>query len=952
LQPAYRRPAARSRQAPRSQPTTVGWVAIIVFGFMAGLGLIAAVAAVGFYTSLASDSELPNPRTLTTYVLPEETVILDRTGKRELARFGDARREVVTFEEIPPLVLDATTSIEDKTFWENAGFDPVAIIAAGLDSLRGNSRGASTITQQLVRQRLLPAELVQDPGRTAERKLKEIIQSIRVTQAFPGELGKRDIITAYLNQNYYGNQLYGIKAAADGYFGVGLDELTPAQAAILAALPKSPSNYDLVRNAAEHCLVDVAEGATCPANKVQLVVPDDTVIVERRNAILDFLAAGRTPISGDQYSAADFRSGRDQEVVLASQVTPHWVAPHFVWAVRDELTERLCGVGATTCDALNRGGLRVTTTLDVGLQRIAEKWVRAAAIVPHARDPEAAAKALGFEKLEPWMANLRDKALRNGALVALDYQTGELVAYVGSASYYSTSTRPAFQPQFDVLGKGYRQPGSAFKPFNYAVGIDDKALTAGTLLMDVGTDFGGDYTPSDADLLERGPVRVRTALQFSLNIPAVKAMAVNGPDHVFAKAQDFGMGFQVDRTDAGLALALGVQEVRPVDLVTAYGTLANGGKAIGHTTILTIQSRDGKDVADPYVPPEGNQVISPQAAFIVTDILSGNTDVDINPFWGRFAVDGPDRRRPATLKTGTNNDAKDLNAYGYIAPPTEAARADGAYALTVGVWNGNSDNSLVSTPEAPLFSIDVSTYVWQGFLQEASAKWPVDDFTAPADGLVQAEIDPWTGFLASSGGRAVTEWYLADTQPREALAADTCGEAILMNPNVYEGRFSAWLAADRDWLRRAARGPGAAGGPDGTRTSYFYNRRFQPYGASWGPISGGEGCGSPSPSPSCFIVPTPDPSTGEIPSFAVPSPSGSEPVPLPCPPPSEEPSASPSGGESPSLEPSPSPSEVPTPTPEPTPTPTPSPEPTPTPSPAAPEQSPPPPAPDGGLPAP
>jgi membrane peptidoglycan carboxypeptidase len=536
------------------------------------------------------------------------------------------------------------------------------------------------------------------------------------------------------------------------------------------------------------------------------------------------------------------------------------------------------------------------------------------------------------------MANLRDKALRNGALVALDYQTGEIVAYVGSASYYSTSTRPAFQPQYDVLGKGFRQPGSAFKPFNYAVGIDDRALTAGTMLMDVGTDFGGDYTPSDADLLERGPVRVRTALQFSLNIPSVKAMAINGPDHVFAKAQEFGMGFQVDRTDAGLALALGVQEVRPVDLVTAYGTLANGGRAIGHTTILSIQDRSGNDIVDPYVPPEGTQVISPQAAYIVTDILSGNTDVGINPFWGRFAIDGPERRRPATLKTGTNNDAKDLNAYGYIAPPTAEGRSSGAYALAVGVWNGNSDNSLVSTAESPLFSIDVSTYVWQGFLQEVSATWPETDFTPPPDGLVQAAIDPWTGFLARPDGPAVNEWFLTDTQPREQIPDGVCGESILTNPNVYEGRFSAWLDADRDWLRRAARGPGAAGGPDGTRTSYFYNRRFQPYGASWGPLSGGEGCGSPSPSPSCFVIPTPDPSTGLEPSFALPSPSGSEEVALPCPPASEEPSPSPSFGESPSPEPSLPPSEPP-PTPEPTPVPTPEPTPIPTPEPT-PEASP------------
>ncbi len=871
---------------------------------MAGLGAIGAVAVVGAYNALASD--LADPHLLTQYQLPGETVIYDRTGKIELARFGSAKREVVTFDQIPPILLDATTAVEDKTFWDNAGFDPAAIVSAAFGSLRGEGRGASTITQQLVRARLLDPALVQDPNRTLERKFKEIIESVRVTQTFPGESGKQDIITAYLNQNYYGNQAYGVKAAAESYFGIDLSRIDPAQAAILAGLPKSPSNYDLVRNATGQCTTTVVEGADCP--KTRLVVPEGTDIVSRRNAILDLLASGRTPRSGDQYAAADFQAAKGEPVVLTSQTTPHWIAPHFVWAVRDELAQRLC-LDAPTCEQLDAGGLRVITTLDVRLQKIAEKWVRAAAVVPHSKNPAAAAKALGFDSLLPWMANLRDKALRNGALVALDYQTGELVAYVGSANYYATSNRPEFQPQYDVAGKGFRQPGSAFKPFNYVTGIDDRALTAGTMLMDVSTDFGGGYTPSDADLLERGPVRVRTALQFSLNIPAVKAMAVNTPDHVFAKAQAFGMTFQTDRTQAGLALALGVQEVRPVDLVTAYGALANGGRAIGHTTILNIQDRTGTDVVPPYQPPVGTQVVSPQAAYIVTDILSGNTNKAINPFWGKFAIDGPDRRRPATLKTGTNNDAKDLNAYGYIAPPTEVDRTAGDYALAVGVWNGNSDNSLVSTAKAPLFSIDVSTYVWQGFLQEASATWPVADFTPPPDGLTQAGIDPWTGLLASPGGPTVKELFITGTEPRSQLPTGICGDAVLTQVG-YEARFGNWLTADRDWLRRAEIGTGTAGGPDRSRTSYFYNGRFQPFGASWGPLFGGEGCGSPSPSPSCIPFPTPD-ASGVIPSTEIPppaesAPTGSEaPLALPCPTPSVEPSVSPEVSPSEAVTPSP-----------------------------------------------
>ncbi len=624
---------ATRRRPRRTQPTTLGWIAVILFLFLAGLGAIGAVAAIGAYNSLASG--LADPTTLTEYALPEETIIYDRTGTIELARFGDAKREVVTFDQIPKVLLDATTAVEDKTFWENAGFDPVAIVSASLDSLRGDSRGASTITQQLVRARLLDPALVQDPSRNVERKLKELIQSVRVTSAFPGVEGKQQIITAYLNQNYYGNQSYGVKAAVRSYFGIDLADIDPAQAAIIAGLPKSPSNYDLVRNAIEQCTTVIAEGEDCPTS--ELVVPQDTAVVQRRDLILGLLAEGRTPMSGTQYSAAEFIAAQRDQVVLAGQSATRWIAPHFVWAVRDELATKLCGPDTPTCDALDLGGLRVTTTLDVGLQRIAEKWVKAAAIVPHAKNPTAAAKALGFSKLEPWMQNLRNKNLRNSALVALDYQTGELVAYVGSANYYATKTRDAFQPQYDVIGKGYRQPGSAFKPFNYAVAINDKTLTAGTMLMDVGTDFGKGYTPNDADRLERGPVRVRNALQFSLNIPSVKAMAINGPAHVFAKAQDFGMVFQGQRT-AELALALGVQEVRPVDLVTAYGTLANSGREIPHTTILTVKDTDGADVVDPYVPPAGTPAVSPQAAYIVTDILAGNTNPNVNPYWGKFAI--------------------------------------------------------------------------------------------------------------------------------------------------------------------------------------------------------------------------------------------------------------------------------------------------------------------------
>ncbi|MEO5941414.1 MAG: transglycosylase domain-containing protein [Candidatus Limnocylindrales bacterium] len=908
--------------AVRTSPSAAGWIALTIW---AVFGILAVLATVGVVSGFSRYTEglTPPTKLLDSLAFSEQSVITDRNGV-ELARFGGEKREVAAFADIPPIVIDAQVAVEDKTFWDNAGFDPLAIIAAGLDSLRGNSRGASTITQQLVRQRLLDPKLVQDPHRQLERKLKEIIQSIRLTEAYPGLAGKQQIIAAYLNQNYYGNQTYGVKAAAQTYFGItdkqwAAGEISPAQAAILAGLVKSPSNYDLVRRAVPTCTEQDPNDVEKCLGPTTLEVPQDETIVVRRNLILDLLASGRTVLSKDQFSSQQLLAAKHDPVIVAPQSTPRWIAPHFVWAVQQELADLVCGPDEPTCDTLAGGGLTIRTTLDTKVQAIAEKWVQAAASVPNAKDPAAAAKALKIPYAS-WMKNLRGKDINNGALVAMDYQTGELIAYVGSANYYTAKSTKQFQAKYDVVGNGFRQPGSAFKPFNYLIGIDDGKITAGSMFMDTATDFGGNYTPKDADDFERGPVRVRNALQFSLNIPSVKTAQVNSPEHVFAKAQEYGMVFQGDPSNAGLSIALGVQEVRPVDLVTAWGTLANGGKKTGHTTILSVKNQTGDPVA--AWQPGTDQVASPQATWIVTDILAGNTNPKINPFWGKFALTGPAKeRRPATLKTGTNNDAKDLNAYGFIAPPSEADKAKGQYALVAGAWNGNSDNSVVGK----VFSIDVTTYVWQGFMQEVTKSWAITDFQQP-DGLVQAKIDPFTGLKPRPGDKSIDEWYIAsnNSTPKDTIPVGACGQVVLDSPGVYEHNFKNWMSADLDWLNRAKRGPGTSGGVNKTRTAYFYNGAYQPFGRSWGALVEGHGCTAPSPSVTCYPIPTADPS-GVVPSFVVPSadPSANlvyEPCATPIPSASLAPSVAPS--EAPTPTPTLTPTEAPTPTPTEPPTPT------------------------------
>src|SRR3954470_17800990 len=277
----------RAHRAPARKPRSVGGL-ILAALVTATLGILVVIAGgVGVAGLVAASSitalsqGLPDPDKLESISFAEPTIVYDRSGKVELARFQQQQRVVLDYQQIPDLVLDATTGAEDRTFWSNEGFDVQAMLSAAMETLNGNGRGASTITQQLVRARLLPADVVAPGSDVYIRKAKEIIQAARVTQAYPGEEGKRQIITAYLNQIYYGHDAYGIAAAANAYFGVtDLAKLTPAQAALLAGLPQSPSVLDPYRYA-----VADKDG--------KLFVPQNSPPVQRRNWILGNLSAGR-----------------------------------------------------------------------------------------------------------------------------------------------------------------------------------------------------------------------------------------------------------------------------------------------------------------------------------------------------------------------------------------------------------------------------------------------------------------------------------------------------------------------------------------------------------------------------------------------------------------------------------------------------------------------------------
>ncbi|MEO8273589.1 MAG: transglycosylase domain-containing protein, partial [Chloroflexota bacterium] len=825
-----------ARRAARRKPTgrpigrillVVALAAVVGIGSAAGLGVGVAASVIG---SLAQG--LPDPTSLENLSFSQPTIVYDRTGKIELARFEREKRRVVAYGDIPELILDTATTAEDRSFWTNEGYDPAAIVAAALQNASGDGageRGASTITQQLVRARLLPPEVLAGSDRYL-RKVLEVIQSGRVTAAFPGEPGKQKIITAYLNEIYYGHQAYGIAAAAQIYFGVSdLAKLTPAQAALLAGLPKAPSVYDPYRFAVKD-------------SKGRLVIPTNAPPVVRRDYILRNLLESRWT----RLTPAQLTEALAEPVVLQPEKPAIMRAPHFSWAVRTQLEEMLGGL-----EGVETGGYRVITTLDMDAQRLAERYLYAGAILPNLKSDQAKAliESMKFSKADQaWIRALRGKDVHNGALVALDYRHGDVLAYVGSASYYRDDLASSkFAPQHDAAAAG-RQPGSAFKAIVYATAFDQLVLTPGSLLLDISTNFGGGWAPHDADLLERGPVLTRQAVQLSLNLPAVRALERVGNEAVADTAARMGINFMGGKDaflQAGFTAAIGTVETRPVDLVAGFGSLGNGGVHVPTRMILSITGPDGKDVyAAPK--PEGTKAISPESAFLMTDILAGNTDPAQNRFWAATLglKNGPDgERRPATAKTGTADNRRDFSTYGYLAPPEDPD----APAIAVGVWMGNSDHSAPNA-KVQATSLSAAGQVWHAFLRDYSKGWPVARFEPPKD-VVRATIDRWSGGKPGPWTRAtIREWFIKGTEPGAKKAIDEpgllysrgCG-GWRVDPVKAEIGPDSWKADVEDWLRRARRGTGVKG-EYGSRTALW------PGNSNWGGTLVGP-CPAPKPTP-------------------------------------------------------------------------------------------------------
>ena len=642
----------------------------------------------------------------------ETTRILDRNGNLlyEILDPTAGRRTYVTLDKISPALVAATIATEDKDFYSHPGFDAWAIIRALWENYRtdGQGGGASTITQQLARALLLtPEERAQ---RTYSRKAREIILAAEITRRY----SKDEILELYLNEIYYGNLAYGIEAASETYFGKTANQLDLSEASFLAGLPQSPAIYDVYTN----------RDVTLARQQQVLVLMFGVSQVNGCIAVSN----SAVPICVDEVAAANAANDMKAHTFVSPNIDTRY--PHWVNFVRSQLEAKY------DAQTIYRSGFIVYTTLDPTLQNEAQRLVT------------------------EQVALLTDKNAHNGALVAIQPSTGEILAMVGSPDF----NNDAISGQVNMATSSTRQPGSSIKPITYVAAFE-KGWTPATLIWDVPSEFppSGDpndtrepYKPVNYDGKFHGPVTVRTALSNSFNIPAVKTLDFVGiyddpatpeKDGMIAMAERLGIT-SFTRPDYGLALTLGGGDVSLLELTSAYSVFANGGKKVPPVAILKIVDFEG-NVIDEYQPPQAEQVIRQEHAFLISSILSDN-DARSWMFGPNSLLNLPFQ---VAAKTGTTNDFRDNWTLGYTPD------------LVTGVWVGNADY----TPMVNTTGLSGAAPIWSAFMQYAV---PIVSNNAPKSfaipsGITEKIICSISGVEASNGckGGQRNEFFASDQPP-------------------------------------------------------------------------------------------------------------------------------------------------------------------------------------------
>jgi penicillin-binding protein 1C len=550
--------------------------------------------------------------------------------------------------------------------------------------------------------------LLLSPEERASRSPMRKLREIILANELTRRFSPNQILEIYLNEINYANLAYGIEAAAQTYFNKPAKDLNLAEASMLAGIPQSPVYWDPVTN------------------------KDNTL--RRQNTVLRLMAE-RGYISDDQIFPAQ------QEIKDKTFTAPPpnftKTAPHFMQYVQQQLDAEYGPQG------LYRDGLRVYTSLDQDTQRIVENAIK------------------------EQVGKLAEKNVTNGAAVVIDPKTGEIRAMAGSADFFNNT----IDGQVNVA-LALRQPGSSVKPFNYLAAME-KGWTPATLYWDVAktytNQYGQTYAPKNYDNKFHGPMLMREALARSMNTTAVETLEFVTVPGFLEMAQRVGLNFPPN-PQYGLAITLGGAEARLLDLTAAYAVLANNGVRTQPTAITRVESATGQLIRD-YRQTQGQQVVRPEHAWLITNILSDNN--------ARIKSFGPNSilrtTYPSAVKTGTTNDFRDNLTVGYTPD------------MVVGVWVGNSDNSEMEG----VSGVTGAGPIWRQIMDETHAGKPVAQFQPP-QGVVAAEICELGGHVPSPSCPAKRiEYFKSDQMPlpadeniERAVAAGDPNAAQAQTPNA------------------------------------------------------------------------------------------------------------------------------------------------------------------------
>lgn len=646
------------------------------------------------YVYLAIFRSLPSPKQLSQREPEVSTKIYDRNGTLLYKIYKDENRTIVPLSDIPPHVRLATLAAEDAEFYNHPGFSVKGIIRAiATDAQTGSLQGGSTITQQLVKNVLLT------PEKTLIRKIKELIISIEVEAVYT----KDQILEMYLNEVSYGGTAYGIEEASRSYFGKNVKELDLAEAAFLAGLPKSPTLYS-------------------PFGQN----PD--LALQRQKEVIHLMTINKfiTPEQEREASSETLKFVANKTEIKA---------PHFVMFIRQLLVDKYGE------DMVEKGGLEVTTSLDLSIEEAAQSIVQSE------------------------VSKLSGLHVGNGAALVLNPKTGEILAMVGSKDYFNIEG----DGNVNVLTR-LRQPGSSIKVVNYAYALSYRGYTPATIINDSPITYvtpgSPPYSPVNYDGQYKGNVSLRSALAQSRNIPAVRVLASYGVDKMIEEGQKLGITTWNDPSQYGLSLTLGGGAVKAIDLARVYATIANEGNKPEIMPILQVKDYKGRILEKNSASSEQN-VLDPRVAYSLIDILKDNAARA--PEFGFNSALVVKNHPEIAVKTGTSNDLRDNWTVGFNQN------------YLVLAWVGNNDNSPMSRIAS---GITGAAPIWNKIISTVLGDSPSIDWGVPG-GISKVNICTITGTLPCNGCPTRQEWFLDENKPTKSCSADQIQQ--MTNPTPIPG---------------------------------------------------------------------------------------------------------------------------------------------------------------------